>query len=79
MPGGDAEAHRHVDANGPSLVVVAQRRLLVDLLGQSQGCLHLDDRAGPKSTYCTEVRIKPRSFKRGVTSTTVKYLFSDSF
>lgn len=49
--GGDVETDGDVDANGRSLVIVAQRHLLVDLIGQSQGRLHLNHRAGPESTF----------------------------
>lgn len=50
VSGGDVEADGDVDADARTLVIVAQRHPLVNLLGQSQGRLHLNNRAGPKST-----------------------------
>lgn len=51
VSGGDVETDCDVDANARTLVIVAQRHLLVDLLGQSQGRLDLNNGTGPESTF----------------------------
>lgn len=47
VSGPDTEADSNVDANSWNLVIRAQRRLLVNLFGQSQRRLHLNNRTGP--------------------------------